>query len=169
MKRVLILILLACVLPLGAKVIDPDAQFGSRKNPVPFQEWIELENNTKIVQMTITNVMSGEDSWKAVKTFNPLAYRLPEGEEYLIVGIQAAYKEDKSGTDASWSIDKFDFSLADSGYTISDRYDTILMGGYDIGATLYEGGETVGVVPFVSSDGTYLVYDRTIWFELSPR
>lgn len=91
-----------------------------------------------------------------------------ESQEYYIVGIRVVHQKDLTGNDKPFVISRYNWKLADEKYTILNKFDIILLGSAELNASLYEGGDTFGVLAYIVDKGKeyYAIYDN-IWFDLS--
>ena len=70
--------------------------------------------------------------------------------------------------DKPFTISRFNWKLADEKYTVLNKFDIILLGSAELNASLYEGGDTFGVLAYIvdKDKGYYAVYDQ-YWFDLT--
>lgn len=168
MKKVFILILLTCVLPLSAKVLDPSAPYGSRKNPVPVGQWMQFRTAEQEVSILINGVIAGDKAAEFLAPMNQFTIQPTESQEYFLIGIQAAHLKDLTGNDEPFTITRYNWRLADEKYTILNKFDIILLGSAELKATMYEGGDAFGVIAYIVDKGAeyYAIYDK-YWFDLT--
>ena len=168
MKRFIIIIFMAMLFIVNAKVLDPSAPYGSRKNPVPSGEWIQFSTGEQEVALLVAGVIAGEKANEMLYDANQFGTRPGENQEYFLIGIQAACLKDLTGNDVPFSISRFSWRLADEKYTILNKFDIILIGDAELNATMYEGGDTLGMLVYIVDKGKeyYAVYDDK-WFDLT--
>ena len=169
-------LLLVCSL-LPAKVIDANADIGSRKNPVPIGDSYVVDATDiwgtpkSKLAISVYGVVRGEKAATLMQSQNMFNDVPAQGYEYVIPMIMVANLEDLEGEDEPFEVDDTVFEFADAGYSHKKSYDfsymMVINEPHILDCKLYEGSYTVGLLPYMApvNDNCYL-YFQGIWFEL---
>ena len=177
MKRwliVFVFIIIATVLP--AKVLDPNAPAGSRKNPVPVRTTISTivtENGRKIANtdLAINGVMRGQLANIFIfAMFISEGVDLPsiddDSKEYMIVVLSVDNTKDLTGNDEAFYVGHEQVMLANKTY-VSKVPERIAHLPDEIDGNMYEGSSHAGYLLYkVNVDEEYYLVYQNIWFDL---
>ena len=171
MKRItiIIIVVLLCA-TVGAKALDVNAPYGSRKNPAWMNYGIHTETSQYSIDIVVGDVARGDEAYDLIKKQSMFTSYPPAGYEYLVAAVYVGYVKDKTGTDKPFSINRHMFAISDSTYTIRATNEFIYIGEHALDATLYEGGSIIGWLAYQvkPDEDYYLVYQDSIWLELTP-
>jgi hypothetical protein len=176
-KKVLaIVFVLLMVFQLQAKVLDPTALVGSRKNPVPLLDNIHIEiveygNKIAMANVKVNGVMRGTyaDIYLSMNGMAEGVY-VPEivsdSQEYMIVVLSFENIKDLTGKDGSFFVGHYVVKLANKNY-VARSPDRIASLPSELNGDMYEGSSHAGTLLYSVNKGEeyYLVY-QDYWFEL---
>lgn len=172
---VISVMLLICSL-LNAKVLDPEAPMGSRKNPVPIRTTIQTEiledgQRMAIADLAINGVMRG-----TLAKIYLLALQVAEGDEvpsiqnddreYMLVVLSVDNIEDLTGNDEAFHVGHEEVMLANKNF-VARNPSRIAHIQDELEGYMYEGSTHAGFLLYEVNDNEeyYLVYQDK-WFDL---
>jgi len=169
--------MIAVITSLSAKVLDPSAPMGSRKNPIPMGELVSfhaskeyVDESTAILSMGVIGVVRGDKADSFLNDSDSLVRtRLHDGYEFVLPIILVSNLKDLTGNDDYFYVNQGKFEFADSGYSHKKFQATwyTLDEPFVLDSKLYEGIGTSGMIECQApiGDECYLYYEG-IWFEL---
>ena len=160
--------------PSTEATVAPVNEIGARKNPVPIGQVLSgsltyFGDPLCEFEMSITNVVRGDEAWAAIKEANMFNDAPPEGYEYVLIQVWTKNVTDLSGSDEPLAISRFDFELARGDDSISSDQPSIVVPSPELDFTLYEGSEDHGYIAFlVKQDDANIkvVFTGDFWFLL---
>ena len=164
--------------PAEETVIDPatetESDIGTRKNPVPVGQVLSGALSISgdplcSFDISIIDVVRGEDAWKMIEDANQFNDAPGDDEEYVLVKVRIKNTKDLTGSDEALEISGFDFELATSSDSISDNQPVVVTPSPELDLTLYEGSEDEGYMAFLASKADAnikAVFADSFWFLL---
>ena len=144
---------------------------GTRKNPAKVGDTITVEIDsyagTGTLEITLSEVVSGDEAWTMIVNENQFNDAPGEGNEYILAKFDVTFVTDKSSDDTPLEVRERNFKYSTTDYSIQDLPSLVTPDGLDL--TLYEGASGSGWVALVAKEGEsspYAVYAETVWFAL---
>lgn len=146
---------------------DPP-KLGKADNPAPLGETVEIyESDMTILNISITNVIAGEEANRLVKEYNQFNDDPPEGYHYVLfdVNVECASTNKSGGFRVRYS----NFCAANSTKAILKTTSVAVVLDNYLDATLLPGSMVTGKsAVLMPNDGDgYIVYDDRYFFALS--
>ena len=145
---------------------------GTRKNPAKLNETVRVELdsilNKGIAEVSLIEVIRGDEAAKMVEDANMFNEPAPEGKEYILAKFHITFVQDKSGNDEPLSVNYLDFCYASSTFSLNDDISLVVVND-KLDLKLYEGASGEGYVLLIADkdDAGYAVFNDNIWFALS--
>lgn len=152
---------------------NPSGSLGTRKNPAKIGDTIYYKINSVFVgkanlEITMTDIIRGEEAAAYLTDSNIVFWdELEEGTEYVIPTFKVKNIKLWSSDDKPIPVNTAQFSFSDSSFA-KDNQINLILNNKALGAELYEGAETSGIVIFISKEGEacYAIFDNEVWFLL---
>lgn len=145
---------------------------GARKNPAKLNDVVRVELdslfNKGIAEVSLIEVIRGDEAAKMVEDANMFNEPAPEGKEYILAKFHISFVQDKSGNDEPLSVNYLDFCYASSTFSLNDDISLVVVND-KLDLKLYEGASGEGYVLLIADkdDAGYAVFNDNIWFALS--
>ncbi|WP_026477968.1 stalk domain-containing protein [Alkaliphilus transvaalensis] len=147
----------------------------SRTNPAKVGETLELDRDDWLygkskIQVTLTEVISGDQAWQIVKEANMFNKELDSDEEYILAKFKVKVLENQDNKPLSINRTLFDVISKDG--ILYSRHETVAGLTPDFRTDIYPGGEHEGFVAFTvkKNDTPVVAIDRgkasETWFNL---
>jgi hypothetical protein len=157
----------------GPTTPEETLDVGTRKNPANVGDAVDLtvssnSSGTGDMQITLEEVISGDEAWNMISAANQFNDEPGEEEEYILAKFSVTFVTDTSGEDTPLKTDKYDFDYATTDYSVSNN-PSIVLPDPELDLTLYAGATGEGWVGFlVNTDETepHAVYIDRVWFKL---
>lgn len=145
-------------------------KLGTRANPYPAQEWVEIKDGGQIVKMRLVRTARGKEAKSIVNEGNDFLISTPgDGKEFFLAYFEVEYVQGEDSEDAfGTSSDEFFVSANNellSGAIVVFGKDVELQG------VIYPGGSLKGWVPFIIPEGAEVqgvafgdVLEPEVWF-----
>ena len=178
-KKLLIVLVLFATSTLFAKVLDPAAPFGSRKNPVPVRTTIGAvvnENGIDVanVELRVNGVMRGvlADMFilaLQVATDANIPTITDKQKEYMIVVLSVESLEDLTGKDLSFYVGHDEVMIANENY-VARTPKRIAHIQDELEGYLHEGSIHAGFLLYeVNVNEEYYLLYQNKWFDLGTK
>ncbi|MCZ2260513.1 hypothetical protein [Sporosarcina sp. G11-34] len=134
------------------EVEEKEKAVGVRSNPLPFGDTITVKENIyddsfnaydSSFDITLLEVIRGEEAWKVIEEENPYNEPAEEGYEYVLVKAKGVLTESETEDDFLWA-SSMNFDFVSSGGEVYDSVSVVTPKEFE--KELYNGGTVEGYI-----------------------
>lgn len=142
-------------------------QKGKSDFPAPLGEEIEIfDSDRTVLQMSISNIIDGDEAYSLIKSYNQFNSDPPEGYHYVLFDVNVSCTETQALN--GFRISETKFCAANSTKAILPLTSSPAVLDNELNARLLNGSSTTGqCAVFMPDDGGYIIYDERYFFALS--
>lgn len=134
------------------KEIEKEKSVGTRSNPLPFGDTITVKENIyddsfnaypSSLELTLLEVIRGEEAWSIIETENPYNEPAVEGYEYVLVKVKGFLKDSETDDDSLF-FSSFNFNFVSDEGEVYELVSAVIPN--ELQKELFSGGTGEGYI-----------------------